>query len=501
MRFPHPSFLLALLAILPIRVSGNDLPIWLVIGDEKLQEAAAPLLEYRRSEGFDVRTSTLSVKKALENLVKQPNYIVLLGDDVLSSEPEQGAYLKGERRTLYRWQKTQPEGFVSDAVFGDTDGDEIPDIPVGRLPGRTPEAVSQIARKIVHYENLPATQDVLRFPVWAGNPAYGDHFQANMASNLLRQTLHMQAPVWADLDLIMGNATDPLSAVPEKHVDLFHESLAKGGGLFTGLMGHGGNDAFYSMPVGRTWIAYHSSQVEQVVGTVPASPAIIFSCDCGNFAHSDESLAESLLKVPGGPSAVIAATTQSHPLPNYYSSICWLQELKRRPSDRLGDIWVAAQKAGYKKRDALVELVLANIEGKLEGKLDTPRIRKDHVLLYALLGDPATRLKQPLPLKATFEREGDQWRWTVTDPPRGADYLQIAHRTPPPLLEPKAEDLSDQAAMVLYRKASSALQFQELLKVNSPTSWTGLTQHRRGTLRLAVQAAGRLRVAAKELQE
>ena len=123
------------------------------------------------------------------------------------------------------------------------------------------------------------------------------------------------------------------------------------------------------------------------------------------------------------------------------------------------------------------------------------------MLLYALLGDPATRLKQPLSLKATFEREGDQWRWTVTDPPQGADHLQIAHRTPPPLLEPKAEDLSDQAAMALYRKASSALQFQELVKVNSPTSWTGLTQHRRGTLRLAVQAAGRLRVATKELKE
>ena len=497
----YPSFLLALLAILPIGVFAKEMPIWLAIGDEKLQEAAAPLLKYRRLEGFDVRVGSPPVKDALRRLGKQPNYIVLLGDDLLSSDSAQGNYVKGERRTLYRWQATQPEGFVSDAVFGDTDGDEIPDVPVGRLPGRTPDAVAKIAKKIVHYENLPVTQDSLRVPVWAGNPAYGEHFQANMASTLLRQTLHTQAPPWADLDLVMGNASDPLSAVPRMHAELFHESLAKGGGLFTGLMGHGGFDAFYSMPVGDHWIAYHSSQTKSVVGQAPASPAIIFACDCGNFAHSDVSLAESLLEVPGGPAAVIAATTQSHPLPNYYSSISWLQELKRRPSGRLGDLWVATQKAGYEKRNALVEMVLANIEGKLGGKLDTPRIRKDHLLLYALLGDPATRLKQPLPLKATFEREGDQWRWTVTHPPRGADRLQIAHRTPPPVLKLKEDDLSEKAAIALYRKTSSALMFQELETMNSPTSWTGLTEHRQGILRLVVSAAGRLLVATKEMKE
>ena len=501
MRSRYSSFLLVLLAILPIRVFGGENPIWLVIGADKLQEAAAPLLEYRRSEGFDVHVSAPPVKQALATLGKQPNYIVLLGDDELSEEPVQGSLVKGERRTLYRWQATQPEGFVSDAIFGDMDGDEIPDIPVGRLPGRTPETVAQIANKIVRYENRPVTLDSLRFPVWAGNPAYGDHFQANMASSLLRQTLHMQAPVWADLDLVMGNATDPLSAVPAKHADLFHESLAKGGGLFTGLMGHGGSDAFYSMPVGRKWVAYHSSKTKRIVGKVPASPAIIFACDCGNFAHPNGSLAESLLAAPGGPVAVIAATTQSHPLPNYYSSICWLQELKRRPSDRLGDLWVATQKAGYKKRDALVEMVLANIEGKLEAKLDTPRIRKDHLLLYGLLGDPATRLKQPLPLEATFEREGDQWHWTVTSPPGGVDWLQIAYRTPPPLLKPKAAGLSEEASMALYREAVVALRFQQLERVNSPTSWTGLAEHRRGTLRLVVQKAGRLHVATLEMKE
>ena len=488
MRILHVNYLLGLLAILSIRVDGKDQPIWLAIGDEKLQDAAAPLFEYRRSEGFDVQVSAPPVKSALAELGNRPDYIVLLGDDLFPDQSGAGSFVKGVRRTLYRWQATQPEGFVSDSILGDLDGDEVPDIPIGRLPGRTPEAVAALARKIVRYEKRPVTLDTLRLPVWAGNPAYGDHFQANMASNLLRQTLHMQAPLWVDLDLVMGNATDPLSAVPEKHADLFHESLAKGGGLFTGLMGHGGSDAFYSMPVGRKWISYRTTQTVGVAGEDPSSPAIIFACDCGNFAHPAESLSESLLKVPGGPVAVIAATTQSHPLPNYYSSICWLQELERHPSDRLGDLWVASQRAGYKKKDALVEMVLANIEGKLEAKLDTPRIRKDHLLLYALLGDPATRLKRPRPLEVTFEREGDQWRWTIPQPPKGASTLHVAHRVPPPLLKPKADDLSGAAAMALYREASSALRFQELDVVRNPKSWAGLVEHRRGTLRLIVEA-------------
>ena len=55
--------------------------------------------------------------------------------------------------------------------------------------------------------------------------------------------------------------------------------------------------------------------------------------------------------------------------------------------------------------------------------------------------------------------------------------------------------------MALYREAVVALRFQQLEWVNSPTSWTGLAEHRRGTLRLVVQKAGRLHVATLEMKE
>ena len=298
----------------------------------------------------------------------------------------------------------------------------------------------------------------------------------------------------------MGNEPDPLSAVPSKHADLFHDILARGGGLFTGLMGHGGTDAFYSMPLENRWIAYHTSHTRAITGQQPSSPAIIFACDCGNFADSQTSLAEALLATTAGPAAVIAATTQSHPLPNYYSSVCWLQGLDEG-SDRLGNRWVATQRRGYEMHNALVELMLAEIEGKLEGKLNTPRIRKDHLLLYALLGDPATRLKRPRPLATTFTRDGDDWVWTVTKPPQHANRLLVGHRTPPPPLKPKPRDLTEKETMALYEKTNAEMHFTTLEETSPISRWTGRVPHQRGTLRLVVQTDRAIFVSAHEMKD
>ncbi|MFT4641190.1 MAG: hypothetical protein ACI8T1_004526 [Verrucomicrobiales bacterium] len=499
MNYPSPIILTTLATLSTSVIAEGKAPLWVVIGSENLQRAAAPLIELRREEGFEIVLTKPPVRDALTQLDKNPAYLLLLGDDLLVENPPEDL-LGAERHTLYRWQATQPETFVSDAIFGDLDDDQIPDIPVGRLPGRTPEAISRLARKIVAYEKLPITMESLHIPVWAGNPAYGGAFQSNMASNLLRQTLDQEAPAWADLSLIMGNETDPLSAIPNKHADLFHDFLARGGGLFTGMMGHGGTDAFYSMPVANKWIAYHTSDTRTITGEKPASPAIIFACDCGNFAHPQTSLAEALLATPAGPAAVIAATTQSHPLPNYYSSVCWLQGLDEG-SDRLGDQWVATQRRGYNMHNVLVELMLAEAEGQLEGKLNTPRIRKDHLLLYALLGDPATRLKRPQPLKTTFTRDGDDWVWTVTNPPKQASRLIVGHRTPPPPLKPKPSDLTEPETMELYEKTNAEMHFSTLDEHSPVTEWTGRVRHQRGTVRLVVQTDRSIFVSAHELKD
>lgn len=494
---------LILCASLRADPADDEKPLWVAIGHSQLHPGIKALAEHRENtDGFEVILSEPPIDEALQALPRRPHYILLLGDDSLTdSKQSPPSLLSGKRYSLYRWRVTQPETYVSDSAFGDLDDDKVPEIPVGRLPVTDVETLRNLSQKIIAFEKRRPSLESLHIPVWAGNPAYGGSFETNLASNLLRQTLHHEAPAWADLTLLMGNPSDPLAALPEQQTAIFNAILLRGGGLFTGLMGHGGAEAFYSMPHEGSWIRYELSDTAALhtAPAQPSSPAFIFACDCGNFAHPSGSLAEAFLTAPRGPVAVIAATTQSHPLPNYYSSICWLQEVRQSKATRLGDLWVGAQKRGYTMRNPLVEVFLKDVEGKLETKLNTPRIRSDHLLLYALLGDPATPLKRPLPLEAKFENRDGTWHWQIPQLPVGAQHLIVSHRPPLAFLQAKPDRLNAEETMALFRETNAKLQFSPLLEESPVQTLSGSVEESRGTLRLVVQTKNAFHVAAQVL--
>ena len=71
--------------------------------------------------------------------------------------------------------------------------------------------------------------------------------------------------------------------------------------------------------------------------------------------------------------------------------------------------------------------MLAGAEGSLEKPINTAKLRRDGALMYALLGDPATRLRLPKPLAVRVEQTGAACRWRVT-PPLGVPTLHIGVR-------------------------------------------------------------------------
>ena len=469
--------------------SGHANPTWLVIGKPDFVAALKPLVEHRKSQGFRVETADGPIKEGLAKFKNSPpDYILLLGDATV---------LPGAKRSLYRWQATQSESYVSDTAFGDFDQDDIPEVPIGRLPVNNLTEVVKAARKIVAYETAPHTVNDLSLPVWAGDPNYGGMFQAAMASNLLRSTLAEHAPKWAELWLMMGNPSDPLSAWPPAHPDLFNKRLIQGG-VMAGMMGHGNASGFYSMPHQKRWITYETRHTADLtIATSPAAPTVIFACDCGNFAWPETSLSEALFHSPGGPVAVMAATTQSHPLPNYYSSVSLLQELALAENRTIGDLWTATQRRGYTMRNPLVEGFLANIEGKLEAKLDTPRIRKDHLLLYALLGDPATRLRLPKKLPVEWTLDGARWNWKV-DRPKGAKELEITHRLSVPPL-PLKQSGTQEEAIQQFEQANADLKFKKESTFSKNQAWEGTLAHP-GVYRFLVQTRDSIWVSTKEIR-
>jgi hypothetical protein len=71
---------------------------------------------------------------------------------------------------------------------------------------------------------------------------------------------------------------------------------------------------------------------------------------------------------------------------------------------------MSAQKESIRTRDLIIESVLSSIEGKLGEKIDVVKLRRDQMFMYALLGDPAMKMRLPEKLNGTIKRQEDGWR-------------------------------------------------------------------------------------------
>jgi hypothetical protein len=305
--------------------ASPDHPIWLLAGSEQLAAAAAELVAHRKAQGFDTVVASGNVAEAIRKCPRKPDFLLIVGDDAHSRAPSPTWLAPAKRGALYRWRAVQQESFATDSAWADSDGDGIPEFPVGRIPARTADQVRIAVRKTIAYESRELSAADLGLPVWAGTPAYGKLLDEG-GTMMLLTTIRKRAPEWSEPWVIFVNPRSPLSAHPPDQPAIFNARLARGG-MFSTMMGHGGPTLFHSQssPIGH--IDYRVDHAAKLTAGAPASPLVILACDCGRFDGSKPSLAEALLFAPGGPVNVVAATTESHPLTNYYSSLALLEQM------------------------------------------------------------------------------------------------------------------------------------------------------------------------------
>ncbi|MBI4917392.1 MAG: hypothetical protein HY825_16255 [Acidobacteria bacterium] len=472
-------------------------PLWLLVGPEMLTDALAPLVHRRSAEGFEVLVSSEAPGAAVKGAPRPPAYILLAGDD--AGAAERGGWLvPSPRRELYRWQDDQAELFAADALLGDLDGDLLPDIPVGRLPVRTAGEAAAAAAKIASWEDRPPSVADLRLVAWGGSPDYGpglDHVVAKVALGLVGT----ETPRWAALWLMLADRAHPLSGDPARQPETFARALGAGG-FATLMIGHSWTDAFFALELGQSEIWFDTDDVRWHLSDGPAGPpAFLITCLAGDFTAPEGSLAEALLAAPAGPVAVVAATTTSHPLTNYYSALALVHALAV-PHGRLGELWLAAQRASLELHSALVEWQLADVEGSLEPELDLAKLRRDQLLMYGILGDPATRMRLPGPLDARVEPIDGGWRWRATRPP-GAVWLEVGFRVAEPVASvealPKPE--GPEAAARALDKAERMLGFTPVASLDGDAPWEGVFE-RPGDLRLVAETPAGLQVVVLRLE-
>ncbi|MBD3162915.1 MAG: hypothetical protein GF328_12485 [Candidatus Latescibacteria bacterium] len=485
-----------LLAVFAVGAAAEEEPIWLAVGPEELLEEIEPLADFRRAEGLEVRRAPLPVGAAIRDLPRPPSFILLVGDD-LEEPGEKPWRVPGRRLRQYRWSSFQEPEFVSDAVFGDLDGDRVPDVPVGRIPARTPKEASAAARKILAFERGFSEPEDLRILACAGRSGYGKALDA-MATGLLADTLRRFAPRWAGRYLLTAQVGHPLCGWPPDQPAVFNREYRRGA-VLAAFVAHASKRAVGLVNFRKERVRYRAEHAARdLAGAEPGPPLVILACLAGSYANERPCLAESLLGLPGGPVAVVAASAESHPIPNYYSGKGLLGALSGG-ARRVGDLWLDACDRARGMREILVERVLKDVETSVPYEIEVPKLMRDQEVLYALFGDPATRLRLPLPLKATVERAEEGWRWSVArragDVSLTVSLRPLARRSRPEIVEP--EDRA--AAEARLSAANRAGAFRRLSKLDREAEWRGLVKER-GWLRLVVRGSGGLRVFTRRLR-
>ena len=147
-----------------------------------------------------------------------------------------------------------------------------------------------------------------------------------------------------------------------------------------------------------------------------------------------------------------------------------------------------------------MEMVLRDVEGKLEKEIDVAKLRRDQILMYALLGDPATQLRLPDRLEARVERKAAGWHWRAKRP-TGAARLDVGFRTAQPLLPRFRTRRSDQDQAAAVAEAANAY-FTFVPQPSPPDAgpWEG-TCADSGWLRLVAIGKGRLYTAVFKLEK
>ncbi len=410
----------------------------LIVTRPRLAEAVQDLVGYRQRCGYDVITHVAeaggngetvapeTIRDWIHEQARQSGRdlaaVLLVGDDVEDDASHEAWRLPAFRMPLYRWRKNQRHTFTCDATYGDIDEDGLTDVPVGRLPVRAPDQVRRYVERLIDYETRTQTADDLRALLWIGIPGYNPHVDAFMTP-VARSTVKRFLPRVLGEWWLSGDPRWPCWLPPAEQPKRFLTEMARGSAV-TLFGGHGTVSRAVANISKRHRTTMNMDDLAVLSPRRSSAPAIFLACTIGRFEWAKgPCLGEALLHHPGGPVAVVAATTQSHPLTNYYSAAA-LAETLNDGHRTVGAWWVACQRKGFTMKDAVFDALLKDAEGKLAPQIDLVKIRRDQPLMYVILGDPLCRLRLPEPLRIRVSREGPALL-IEADLPKGVERARI----------------------------------------------------------------------------
>jgi len=378
----------------PPDVTVPDSVNYVIVYDDSLDQAAGQIAEYRESTGF--RTAKHSVSDVLPDIVTvydlvgvinsllaivkdgldddAPVYLLLLGD-VPSGPYELNGHIPAVPCNNIIG------GCLTDNDYGDLDGDNVPDVAVGRIPASTNEQALEYLDKLKRHESeYKVGLWNRRVSVYTGEANFGMEIDAMLEMAVMKGLTKVSHAF--DIIGAYDNSGSSYYYMPfeEKVIDLFNQD-----NVMVVYIGHGSTEWTQGLD---------SDQVPKVHCKNRLPATLFFACHAGNYAGNDDCLAEELLWKDDGPIVTYGSSDVSHP----YGNAVLVYESQRAVLNS------RAPTFGLALLESKVQSIVNQDEFRdfidAAAQLEVPEyqlviIRDQHLDLYNLLGDPAAAVRYP----------------------------------------------------------------------------------------------------------
>jgi hypothetical protein len=365
---------------------------WVTVVAPGLKETVAPLLEARKTEGWNVTvlpmeagTDLGSMKERLLPMAAKPgpHCLVLIGDAAPA-----GANFKVLSGT---GKELRMKGLPTDLPWAEQDGKRAWE--VGRLPARSAEEAKAMVQKILAWPGAQAAQ--MAFPllrILGGNHNSAEFgTQADRMSNTISGRIIQKFPAQWSLDGAIHVDGSPWQIASTDLAEITQEMITSPATILA-YMGHSGWDGGISK--NTTFLRSADWRNLPFKGN---SPGLFFTCGCFSCQLSAKGEAYGLaaMRAANGPPAVIGAAEESWAAMGVLTLEHILATLNRPAAPlRTGDIWEATL-AGLEIGTAPPEFPLLDMVDGTQGQVPLDQQRLEHREMWTLLGDPAMSLVIP----------------------------------------------------------------------------------------------------------
>jgi hypothetical protein len=292
----------------------------------------------------------------------------------------------------------RPSQYASPSFAGDADvaTDHLFGAIAGRFPADTADELRSMAAKTVEYETaLPAGAWQKKVAFVTGEGGFGELVDLILELQF-SQAVTKGIPPAYDVEVAYAKPTSPYSTHPAK----FNENtlrLINEGALFCAYVGHGQRRSFDDIRFkDASWPILEARDAAKVEVRAGLPVMVVLACHTGAFdSRAGDSIGEELFKRRRGPAAFIGGSRVTQPYGNALLGRRLLERLFDPAVRTAGEALQQAKEATLEKDESLFRRQCDAMAAMIQGPGSLEPMRKDVVLHYNLLGDPALEIRRP----------------------------------------------------------------------------------------------------------